>query len=327
MKSLEEFETFYNKSLLATLEEIDEIRKERLKQGRIVIAGLIVSGLIVYATLISTTLSEEMVWIGIIAAVLVTIGTLFFAVKTQKYNVSYKGEFKKRVIEPIIKFISDDLTYSPSRKIDLTEFKDSRLFLSRVDRYNGDDYVDGKIDKTFFKFSEIRAEEKRTSGTGKERKETWHDIFKGLFFIADFNKEFSGSTVLIPNYLGKGNSFLKKIFGANRIEKLVKLEDPSFNKNFNCYSTNDVEARYILSPALMERITNFKNKYPKNPVYIAFVKSNVYVAITYYKDLFEPGYFRTVIDFTLVKTYFEDIKFVVDIIEEFNLNNRIWTKE
>jgi hypothetical protein len=111
-----------------------------------------------------------------------------------------------------------------------------------------------------------------------------------------------------------------------RKEKLVKLEDPDFNKHFVVYGEDQVEARYVLSTSLMRRITDFKEKHT-NPLYVSFVNSFLYVGIAYKKDLFEPSWFNTLTRFSLVREYFEDIQLAVSIVEELNLNNRIWTKQ
>ena len=34
----------------------------------------------------------------------------------------------------------------------------------------------------------------------------------------------------------------------------MKLENPDFEKTFDVYSTDQIEARYLLSPSMMERL-------------------------------------------------------------------------
>lgn len=322
MKTFEEFEAFYNSELISNLKEIDKVRKKNLRDGLICtfIFLAAIGGSV--AVILAAELSNG--WkVGIIIGLLVIAVVLCIPSfkRLSKYN--YKSRFKKKVIEPIIHFISDDLSYSPKNFISQQDFINSRLFLQKIDRYKGDDFVEGFIDKTKFHFSEIKAE----YVTRRKNQKSYHTIFKGIFFIADFNKSFEGSTVLLPNYLGGGLTFLKKISGITRREKFVKLEDNEFMRNFNCYSDDDVKARYILSPALMQRLNDFKDKYPKNPIYISFVDDHIYVGVSHTKDLFEPTYFTTIINFEKVKSYFEDVKLTVDIVEELNLNTRIWTKK
>ena len=99
-----------------------------------------------------------------------------------------------------------------------------------------------------------------------------------------------------------------------------------FEKEFVVYGTDQVEARYILSTALMRRILEFKRKM-KVPVCISFVNSNLYMAIGIKKNLFEPRVLRTILDFEMVRDYLEDVILAVGIVEDMNLNTRIWTKE
>ena len=51
------------------------------------------------------------------------------------------------------------------------------------------------------------------------------------------------------------------------------------------------------------------------------------MAIPYTKNLFEPKVFRTVLDFKLVQGYFEDLQLMIGIIDDLNLNTRIWNKQ
>ena len=187
----------------------------------------------------------------------------------------------------------------------------------------------GSVGKTEVRFSEVHAEYKTESRDSKgHRKTHWHTIFKGLFFIADFNKEFHGRTVVLPDTAEKLFGGFGKMLQKMNLsrDELVKLESPEFEKEFAVYGTDQVEARYILSTSLMERILNFKRK-TRMPVSVAFVHSNVCLALETRKNMFEPRIFRTLLDFDLVSDYLEDLQLAVGIVEELNLNTRIWTKD
>lgn len=92
------------------------------------------------------------------------------------------------------------------------------------------------------------------------------------------------------------------------------------------YSDDQVEARYVLSTSLMRRITEFKEKHP-NSIFLSFVNSCLHVAISYQRNLFEPRFFKKITDFSVAKAYFEDFQLALSIVDELNLNNRIWTKQ
>jgi hypothetical protein len=62
-------------------------------------------------------------------------------------------------------------------------------------------------------------------------------------------------------------------------------------------------------------------------VYLSFAASKLHVAIAYKKNLFEPKLFQSVLNMQTMQEYLEDLLLVVSIVEELNLNTRIWSKQ
>lgn len=323
MRSTQDFKQFYQESLKPELQVLDQRRKSFLKDSLLHFLYTTLLFVLFVAGFSRSWMSGYLkgIWIFLF---LIGFAYLFYRMYRVNKNNDYKTLFKGKVIWPIVSFISEDLVYKPEHKVQSTDYRKSRLFLQGVDKYRGDDLIEGKIDKTVFHFSELHTQYKTTNSKGQT---SWHTIFKGLFFVGDFNKDFQGSTILLPNQIGGAFSFFKKIFGLNRKEKLVELADPTFSENFNCYSTDDIKARYILTPALMQRLNRFHEKYPDNRVALSFVDGQIFVAISYTKDLFEPSYFKSIVNYSRLRNYFDDIRLVVEIVEDLNLNNRIWTKK
>ena len=188
--------------------------------------------------------------------------------------------------------------------------------------------VVGKLGATSLKFSELHAEYKQVTYDSKgNRRETWVTIFKGLLFIADFNKNFHGKTVVLPDTLqwlgGLGTWFQRMNWSAG---DLVKLENVTFEKYFAVYSNDQTEARYILSTTLMERIVKFREQFGKG-LYMSFVNSNVNVALPITANLFEPKVFSSALKTDYLQQYFTYLSLVASIVDELNLNVRIWTKQ
>ncbi|MFA6567480.1 MAG: DUF3137 domain-containing protein [Victivallales bacterium] len=61
-----------------------------------------------------------------------------------------------------------------------------------------------------------------------------------------------------------------------------------------------------------------------NTVYLSFKDSKVCLAVSINRNLFEPRIFRSNDDFGLVRDYFDNLHLAGRIIEELNLNTRIW---
>jgi hypothetical protein len=146
-------------------------------------------------------------------------------------------------------------------------------------------------------------------------------VFKGIFFRADFQKNFKGKTVILPGVLDYKIQLLNKGRG-----EVIKLEDPEFANLFMVYGNDQVEARYILSTSLMAKLVRFRKKARRN-IYVSFVESRIYIAVEYAEDLFEPLLFKTMLSFAPIREYFEILQLMIGVVEELNLNRRIWSKE
>jgi hypothetical protein len=319
MKTLDELKRFYHQELKPDLQLLE--KRRRGIANKIIYVGIAAFGIAGVLILIFISRFRDVVPFIIFplmgaAGITGVLGWLI--------SRSYKSEFKLTIINRIVKFVDENLSYEPSGKIWQSEFNGSKIFHIEPNRYKGDDLVYGKIGETQIKFSELNA--KHESGSGKNR--TVVQVFKGLFFIGDFNRHFHGRTVVLPDtserLLGRIGQKLQQWNIAR--DELVRLEDPEFEREFVVYSTDQVEARYILSTSLMSRILDFKRKVGKK-VHLSFVGSRLYMAVSYTRTLFEPRLFRTLLDFEPVAEYFEDLQLAVGIVEDLNLNTRIWTKQ
>lgn len=145
-----------------------------------------------------------------------------------------------------------------------------------------------------------------------------YSIFRGLFFRAKFNKFTKFVTVIQPNIMRVNVSSIN-----HGKKQLVKLEDSKFDKYFRVYSENQVNARYILSTNLMEKLVDFRQKAHKN-IYVSFVDDTIYFAIEYPDGLFEANLYRSMLSFAPLQEYFEAIQLMLGLVKELNLDREIW---
>ena len=71
--------------------------------------------------------------------------------------------------------------------------------------------------------------------------------------------------------------------------KPVKLESPEWERRFCAYSDNQVEARYMLTTAFMERFLNLTTAFGTDKAKCSFYDDKIMIAISTKKDLFEFG--------------------------------------
>jgi hypothetical protein len=257
---------------------------------------------------------------GFVAFFFAIIGLIVGIGIRKRYRAKASNSFKDEVIPAILGQIDASLKYNRSGHISLDEFKKADIYMS-PDRYSGKDLIEGYVGKTHVRFSLVDAEEEyethSTDSDGKSTSETnYRTIFSGLFFTADFNKHFRTNALIRPHSPG----FISKIFGLN-----VILEDPRFNKLFSVSSSNQVEVRYILTPSLIEKLIDLRERLGK--FQLSFVAGRLVLAIEQPYDLFEPNLSVSFHNSAQIQKLTNNITSITSVVDELGLNIRIWTKE
>lgn len=320
MKNISSLTDFYYKTLYPTLKELEEDRRH-LKHRIVVVAVLysLVAIFIVFA--LSSFIAQSPDILIFIGVGYLGLGTLIYKFLIKDYTT----EFKQNIIKPLIHAIDDNLSYNCHHHVTEHLFNRSDLFTS-PDRMNGNDYVRGNVNGTKIEFSDLHAEKRHKNSKGQEN---WSTIFKGLFIVAEFNKNFHGKTLILPdtaqNTFGNliGNWLQSNNFSR---DELVKMDDNNFEKEFVVYSSDQIEARYILSHALMKKLLLFQDK-SDHPVYISFVGNHIHMAVYYNKDLFEPSVFRSLLEYKIAMEYVKTLHLAISIVDELKLNQKLWSKK
>ena len=232
--------------------------------------------------------------------------------------------FKNRIVTAVIRAIDPSLTYQPDGGIPQAVMMGTGLFQTSPNVYVTDDLVEGKVGATTLRFAEIHAS--RVQSNGKQT--IVIPVFNGLYFIADFNKHFRSKVLVRPDtaerLLGSMGRILQSpLFGR---AKLQRLEDAEFEKEFAVVAEDPQESRYILTPSLMERIMEFRRS-SGHRLALAFAGSEVHVAVGSNRKLFEPNLFTRTDSPELVSNYVRDVRLALGLVEDLNLNTRIWSKE
>lgn len=323
---MQSLEAFYQSELMPDLIQLEDMRKTAKKK---IVPFVIVAVLFNLACLVLIVKANLKINLMMIA-LLISAVPLF--VWYAKYFKGYKDRFKAAIVPKIVAFIDPALNYEKDGRVSKAEFVNSRLFTEHPDRYVGDDLVSGTLGQTAIQFSEIKVDrvEKHSTGAGSSRKTRTdvYPIFSGLFFVADFNKSFSTTTIVLPDKVEKRLGGLGQALQKLNVQngELIKLEGPEFERLFVVYGQDQVEARYILSTSLMQRITAYQARAQKD-IRLSFSGNKLYVAIPFDRELYEPTLMDCLLDFSRIKEYHDDMKLGIDIVEVLNLNTRIWSKQ
>lgn len=226
---------------------------------------------------------------------------------------NYRVRYKHEVAAEVFKMVCPTASYAPLEGITREIFDEPGLFNTRGG-YTSDDRVRGVIGKTPFEAADVS----RSYSTGGKNSTTVV-VFRGLFFHLDFNKRLHGTTVVDPKRASTSSR------GDRSALTEVPLENAVFAEHFTVHSDDEVEARYILTPAMMERILTLQARTDR-PVHLAFKHNRAYLGVHYGRQLFEPA-IRESTSIDAIREMAAHFALAEGIVAELDLNTRIWTKD
>ena len=314
-------------SLVPTLEGLESGRLLYRKRQKTYLLILFVP---LIALLSGSFLIEARIAGFIATGVWFVVGIILYQVRAATLGKTYVTEYKKVVIPRLLQSIDEGLKYEPGAGISMGTFIGTELFSTNPNRYETEDLIHGNYGKTYLQLAEIEAKERRTRTDSNGKTKTYYvTIFKGLMLIADFHKDFHGRTFIFPDKAEKtfGNvgRFFQKMGGRSETN-LIRLEDPEFENAFAVYSTDEVEARYILSTAMLRRILDLRERFGKE-VRLGFKDSCLTLAVPHGSSYLEPSTSRPATDASQIEGMLLELKYFLETIEELDLNTRIWSTE
>lgn len=309
--------------LKPALEKVEVFRvsafEKRAKKMRLL-------GLMLLGVLIVLVFAKFHLVFCVIAAVIVVIGGGIFMRYINAASNDYKTLYKELVTTQITSFLQPEVRYSPLHGIFKKEFESIEHYKSRIDRYWSEDLFEGKIGKTSIKFSEVHAERKETTVDSKGRRRTHYvTVFKGIPVILDFNKSFFSWVTVKPDFAEQNFGFLgRKLQGMS--SNLVRLENPEFEKAFVVHSGDPVEARYLLTPDMQERLLEVRRIFGRGVIF-SFRNSTLFITLPMSKDFFEPDIKVSAFDSKEIKRFASQMNLIFSLVEDLDLNTRIWSKQ
>lgn len=307
MESKEElkqaFDRFYMEKLYGSFGELEGMRRKYLQRFWLLVAlsFLIVPaiGFIVYV----------MQW----DPAVFIFGTVLMIVIAQSPINSYRQYVKNGIMKDFTGFFKD-FDYRFGNLVDAEKIRLSRLF-GNYDRRYGDDYFEGKYKNVTMTISE----EKLTQIVRTRKSRHEQTVFDGVIVILSMNKKFKGQTVVKKDYGWLGNKFTRPS-GLQRL----RLEDPVFERKFEVYSDNQIEARYLLTTAFMERLLRLKQAFGGKKIECSFFDHQLMIVISTSENMFETSsFFHSAFDKKRMDRAFEQFCSVREIVDILKLNQQL----
>jgi hypothetical protein len=193
-----------------------------------------------------------------------------------------ESEAKSMIVEPIAHHLGLIFTADPGECESIHRHREVGI-VPGWDRSDYEDLVTGKRGQVDFELFEAHLEEKRTTTDSKGRTQTtWVTVFKGQCLRFDFHKTFYGRTLVT-----RDAGFFNRFGGGQGMQR-ASLEDPTFEKIFEVYTTDQVESRFILTPDFMQKLVDLETVFRGGKLKAAFDGGEMFVTVQG-GNLFEPG--------------------------------------
>ena len=235
--------------------------------------------------------------------------TLFFCLAWGEWYMIKKG-FEDKIKEKIMPTVCscfEHLIWSNKSDYRMQDYVSSYVIPSYTSS-SSDDIFRGVHKNINFEVVELEL----IRGSGKNRT----TIFDGVIIKFDMNKDFSSHTLITPDTL------LHQVPTSEL--RHTTLEDVQFEKKFDVFTNDEVEARYLITPTFMERLKAMKTAFKADKIRCAFYGNLLLVALSTKKDLFSLCSLVKPIDDT--QQYFqmyEEIVSIVKLIDHFKLDQKI----
>ena len=292
------FSAFYDAEIHPQLLS-DEAQRVR-EIGRLKTLSIYIAIATIFAFAIAYLFNAKLVVYPFILIFFTAFG--FYLFNTRIVHVKFKT--KKNIVGGICRFLGwrfqTDLAISPH--IDL--FKSLGLVASQFDRETYEDRMSGTAHGAAFEFYEAHLEDRQKTKNG----ERWVTLFRGQLLALSFDRKFHGQTVVLRD---------KGLFNAKKkgAMKRVGLVDPVFEKIFEAYGTDQVEARYLLTPTFMQRLVDLENSVNGKRIRFAFTGGQLLIAVET-ENRYEAGsMFKPLIETSRTQKILDEIGAIYDVID------------
>jgi len=271
---LKGFSAYFAKEIFPFLSAREADRKVSLKKAVFACLFISIIGLIAIVVIIAIQgVSNIIFYVGIVTVM--AIGGLY------RYLMRDVQSFtKQKIVDGICSYVGWQFDAQPALPI-LSHWSSLMLIrkgYERIERYRSnkiklEDEISGSAHGALFKSIEV----KLTRKSGKNRVTD----FQGQLMSITFPRTFLGRTIVL-----RDKGFLQ---GKKKGDmKRVGLVDPVFEKIFEAYGTDQVEARYLLTPVFMQTLVDLENSVGGKNIRFGFDKNMLFIAVET-KNQFEAG--------------------------------------
>lgn len=310
---LGKFASYYKAHLRPILITLETKRTTTLKRIRFFSWTCIILLFLQMITILDVNMPREVAYYAFIMLPLVIILNIFWLIFIR---YSYVLNLKRQLLPKILQYFSDDMKFFEHPEIEMNLAVKYGI-IPEFYRYTIDDGIMGKYQGVEFNLFEAEL-----IAQAYVQKEVYDKTtFKGIIATIAMNKSFMGHTVV--KHQPKKKYLPKRYTPVAPLKdmEVVRLEDPIFESNFEVFATNQVEARYLLTPSFMENILSLNEVFGGTQMQCSFLEEKFFLMIESDEDYFEPGSIFIPLNFAdHIKPLFDEVDLLLQIITILRLN-------
>lgn len=307
----EEYENFYQTKLLEPLTELDEQRKNMIK-NRIALVVLVALAILIHSVLIIFEVLKYPLTIFITVLVLPMIAYFVYQKFFYKFD-EIAASLKDLLIKEILVATMNPNGYKEEAFIPYLDFQPSRLYNLQPDHYAGKHYMKGGKLSTVASYIESGIE----TNEGK-----WETVFEGYFMICEEKFLFQGTTIVVPDDTQQNLGILgQKLKETSFTEyKYVKMQNKDFNKTFAVYSNNLLDTYKNLNDKVINTLLDVQEELGIN-IGLTIMPNKIYTSIEFPSDYFEFNHWKTMLNPEKYAPLYEATSIAINQIKEIGLNS------
>ena len=269
----ETFEAYFAREIAPALADLEAERRKAVTRHNIAVGVGAALGLVAFVWIASRGGPSPPAFIvaGIIVVLGVGVGQAMLALTARTV--------KDALVPRVAAFAGVTFSRKVSDPSAIHTFRKHGLVPS-YDRSSFEDFFSGTRADCPFELFEAHLKQRHRDSKGRTHYTT---CFRGQVLRVLVPVNFLGVTVVL-----RDAGIFNRLIKPERALERVRLVDPKFEKTFEVFSNDQVEARYLLSPDFMERLLALETMLKGKKARAAFADGELMIAIEG-GNLFEAG--------------------------------------
>lgn len=215
----------------------------------------------------------------------------------------YESRAKNLFLQKLLSFLGEfKIIKEKEKKLSLITYIQSLSLLPSFNSFDVDDYFYATYNGVDVKISDIWLKRRTSSKYGSSSS----TVFSGIFLTLKSFKNYKGKTIIGAN----GSGLLA---GKNK----VNLEDPVFESYYDVVSDDQIEARYLITPAFMSRLIELNKKFA-TVLLVSFEQGNINIAFDK-SNSFELSMFKSATNINNYRKIIVELSDILSIIDTLKL--------